>query len=244
MLIRQPLISIKELSDLLQVSEMTIRRDAKTMNAENIAKVENGMLVSHSYVPNKNYNYEFYKQAKVQFDAKNKIGKFAATLIKEKDVVIFDTGTTTEQITANLPPSIDIVAICFNLNNLINLSKYNNITIELAGGHYYRNTQLFASSQGINYIKQIRANKVFVSMAGGHKDLGITCANKYEVDTKRAIISSAIKKIIVADSSKFGTVNVAYFCDFSDIDIIITDKNLSDDWQNFIKNKGIKLYCV
>lgn len=244
MLSRQPVIPIQDLAELFDVSEMTIRRDAKLLANDNIAKIENGMLISSNILPNSNISYELYKQSQIQLEAKKRIGKFAASLIREKEVVIFDTGTTTEQITAQLPPSIDIVAVCFNLNNLINLSRYNKITIELAGGHYYRNTQLFVSSQGIDYIRQIRANKVFLSMAGAHKELGITCANRYEVSLKKAIINSAIEKILVADSTKFGTVNLAYFCNFSDIDVIITDDNLSDDWREFIESKGIKLYCV
>ena len=105
-------------------------------------------------------------------------------------------------------------------------------------------TQLFAGEDGVNFIRSIRANKLFISAAGIHEDLGISCANSYEVPIKRAILQSAKQHILVADSSKFGVVRSAYFCDLEDIDIVITDTGLSPEWRNILQERGVTLYQV
>lgn len=66
----------------------------------------------------------------------------------------------------------------------------------------------------------------------------------YEVPIKRAILQSAKQHILVADSSKFGVVRSAYFCDLEDIDIVITDTGLSPEWRNILQERGVTLYQV
>lgn len=77
-----------------------------------------------------------------------------------------------------------------------------------------------------------------------HEELGISCANSYEVATKRAILKSARQHILVADSSKFGVVRSAYFCDLADIDTVVTDNGLAPEWVSLLKQLGVTLYLV
>lgn len=100
---------------------------------------------------------------------------------------------------------------------------------------------MFESPEGISLIKKTRATKVFVSAAGVHENLGVTCSNNYEVLTKQAIINSSLEKILLVDSSKFGVVKSAYFADLDDFDTIITDDGISNEWKEIIHTKGIKL---
>src|SRR5690606_3879851 len=99
---------------------------------------------------------------------------------------------------------------------------------------------MFESAEGVSLIQRIRANKMFVSASGIHKELGITCANNYEVVTKRSALNSSYTKILLADSSKFGTIKQGYFAQLNDIDIIVTDNELSNNWRQFITEQGIK----
>ena len=124
------------------------------------------------------------------------------------------------------------------------LRRKPNIQPLFAGGYYHANAQMFESKEGVEFISGIRVQKAFVSAAGVHCQLGVTCINNYEIETKRAILRSSLEKILVADSSKFGRVCAAYCCDMKDIDTIITNKDLSPEWIDQIRSKGIKLYLV
>ena len=108
---------------------------------------------------------------------------------------------------------MDFEALCFTRNTLERLCRLPSCEHCPGRRILYPRTQLFAGEDGVDFIRSIRANKLFISAAGIHEDLGISCANSYEVPIKRAILQSAKQHILVADSSKFGVVRSAYFCD-------------------------------
>ncbi|MDD4082408.1 MAG: DeoR/GlpR family DNA-binding transcription regulator [Sphaerochaetaceae bacterium] len=238
-------ITIKECAKNIKVSEMTIRRDLMLIQSNNIASLNNGLI---TYNPNNKgiifQNYNLRVEKNVRSEEKNAIGKFAASLVEPNDTIIFDTGTTTVHIARNLPPDINLTALCFNTNVLLELCRNPNISLLFAGGFYHKNAQMFESKHGIEFIRELRANKVFVSAAGIHSQMGLTCSNNYEIETKKAIIASALERILVTDSSKFGQIRSSFFCNLSEINTIVTDSNLSKEWVNLIHEKNIKLYQV
>ena len=131
-----------------------------------------------------------------------------------------------------------------SLNTLQCLLEKPLAMVAVSGGYYQPSTQMFLSDESARFIRSIRANKVFLSAAGIHEDLGISCANHYEVVAKKALLQSARHHILVADSSKFGMIRSSYFCDLSEIDEIITDDHLPDKWVNLIESRNILLHRV
>ena len=230
---KQGLLPAKNLASILQVSEMTIRRDLQALQfkpaAENIQA---------------NSEYSLLHALKKSNDQKNRIGKFAASLIDNNDVIALDTGSTTARMLPHISKEQNLTILCYNANVLLELKDNPGINLIFCGGIYHKETEMFECPESIQFIQRTRANKVFLSAAGIHRKLGITCINSYEVATKQAIIQSSLERILVADSGKFSQISPAYFCDISDIDTIVTDNNLETKWQNLIISKGIKLYLV
>ena len=159
-------------------------------------------------------------------------------------MIIIDTGSTTARILPYLPENMNLTILSYNANVLIELRHKPGIQLLFCGGNYHLNTEMFESEEGIAFIRRIRANKAFLSAAGIHRELGITCANTYEVATKQAVISSSSQKILVSDSSKFGRLRSAYFCDLDEIDTIITDHSLPKDWRDELSQRKIELHEV
>lgn len=239
-------IPIKELTSILQVSDMTVRRDIDILESNNIAKNVDGMIVyNRQHISSKtDKEYNIYVESYNQSPEKNSIGQKAASFIEEDDIVVIDTGTTTAQIAQYLPSDISYTVLCYNVNILMELWRLPNVKILFSGGQYHPNTQMFECPQGIDFINSQRAHKAFISAAGVHSDLGLTCLNSYEVATKKAIINSSVEKILVADSSKFGAIHSNYFCNLDIIDRVITNSDLSEEWVNLIKKKNIGLDLV
>lgn len=235
--------TVKELALTLKVSEMTIRRDLELLKSNNIINNVYGAAI---YNPSNNieklesfYNIEseLIKHEKEKIE----IGKAAANIIKEDDIIIIDTGTTTEKLAEYIDSNLNISALIYNTNILMALHKKKNINLIFSGGYFHPNTMMFESLEGISLIEKTRATKVFVSASGVHENLGITCSNSYEVLTKQAIIRSSVEKILLVDSKKFGIVKSSYFADLSDFDTIITDSAISNEWRKKITNLGITL---
>jgi DeoR family transcriptional regulator, deoxyribose operon repressor len=237
---------VRRLASMLGVSEMTIRRDLNTLKNESIVDRSYGTATyrRNPVVENTVSNYELYS-AKIQHnEEKDRIGRFAATLIEPGDVVIIDSGSTADKLARYMPEDMDITVLCYNYNVLSCLINKTLTKLIFPGGYYHPTEQLFESPQSIELISEIRATKAFISATGVHEKLGITCANNYEVPNKRTAIQSAQTKILITDSSKFGKVSPAYFAQLSEMDMIITDSGLSPEWKNFIQRADIKLSIV
>lgn len=235
--------TVKELALTLGVSEMTIRRDLEILKSNNIINIVYGAAI---YNPSNSIEklesfYNIENELIKHENEKIKIGRAAASLINKDDIIIIDTGTTTEKLAEFIDNNKNISVLIYNTNILMALSKKKNIKLIFSGGYFHPNTMMFESPEGISLIEKTRATKVFVSAAGVHENLGITCSNNYEVLTKQAIIKSSLEKILLIDSQKFGIVKSSYFAEITDFDTIITDNGITEEWQNKIHELGIKL---
>ena len=240
------LVRIKELAEILDVSEMTVRRDVQQLENDGYVKNLNGMLISSS---DSSFNtlskkYDLHIQTMAYFKEKDALGREAASRINAGDSIMLDVGSTIERIVEYAPRSVKFEAICLSLNVFRCLADNPLVSKALAGGYYQQETEMFISDEGLRFLRSFRANKAFISAAGIHEDLGISCVNPYEVAAKRALLQAARHKILVADSSKFGVIRSSYICGLDEIDEIITDDQLPDSWVNLIESRNILLHRV
>jgi hypothetical protein len=106
--------------------------------------------------------------------------------------VIVDSGSTTESLVNAIPDGLPLTLICFSLNILVAAHRNKECRIVFAGGELHENTLMFESPEGAQLIRRSRANKAFLSASGVNDRLGVTCANSYEVETKKAAIASSL----------------------------------------------------
>ena len=238
--------NIKDLSKRLEVSEMTVRRDLRELSKGNIVTLIPGgaILKRNTTVEKDEEKYLIQTAESLMLEEKIKISRKAASLVESNDVIVIDTGSTTENLPKFIPKNIPLTVICYTLNILFNVYENKNWKLVFPGGYFHNNTLMFESPEGIEVIKRIRANKAFISAAGVSEKLGVTCATDYEKETKKAVIESSDTKILLVDSSKFGKIKISHFADLSDFDIVITDSGISKECEEIIKNIGIELYIV
>jgi DeoR family deoxyribose operon repressor len=239
-------VSIKELSKKLEVSEMTVRRDLRELSKSNIVTlIPGGAILKKNPPPDKDEEKYLIQTAEsLRLEEKIKISRKAASLIEPNDVIVIDTGSTTENLPKFIPENLPLTIICYTLNILFKVYENKNWKLVFPGGYFHTNTLMFESPEGIEIIKRIRANKAFISAAGVSEKLGVTCATDYEKETKKAIIDSSDVKILLIDSTKFGKVKISHFADLTDFDIIITDIGIPKKFVEIIKSLGIKLYII
>lgn len=239
-------VTIKEMSALFNVSEMTIRRDLQVLESEGFVKLVHGAAI---YNPKNDTDkiikeYNLVTEKNRHNEAKNRIGKYAASLIDNKDFIIIDTGSTTERIVPSIGIDKDFTLLCYASNVMIPAITKPNLKLIMCGGEYHQDTMMFTSNNTVDFINRIRATKVFISAAGVDEKFGITCTREYEIDVKKAAMKSSKEKILLVDSSKFGQVTSAYFGELEDFDMVITDKELDPKWEEIILEKGIELVKV
>jgi DeoR family transcriptional regulator, deoxyribose operon repressor len=243
--------TVRDLSEELTVSEMTVRRDLRTLADEKRIQLIHGGAVYKPQTPtpedlNKrtNVKYQIINEDVRNVDEKRRIGEKAATLIEPDDIVIIDSGSTTIHLTERIPEDLPFTAIFWALNILENLQKKKNCTMIFSGGYYHKNSMLFESPEGVSLINRNRANKGFFAAGGVSEKLGVTNSNPYAVDLKRASLNSSLTRILLVDSTKFGDIKPAHYAELEDFDIVITDTNIPDDYARIIENLGLVLYAV
>mgnify|MGYP002225956820 FL=1 len=117
------------------------------------------------------------------------------------------------------------------MNTLAQLTTHPNYDVICAGGYLYPNTRMFYSPEGISLINRTCVNKAFLSTAGISGKLNVTCVAPHEMNAKSALMESSQTKILLLDSSKFSKICPTTFAYLSDFDIIVTDDELSAEWQ-------------
>lgn len=237
------MVSLRELTRKFEVSEMTIRRDLSLLAKENLVDLIPGGAILKRPEDNDS-RYLVTNEESVRTIEKLKITQRAASLIEPNETIILDIGTTTEYLAKFLREDAPITVLCYTLNSLVEVYKKKNCTIIFAGGYFHPQTMMFESAEGIELIKRTRADKAFVSAAGIHDELGVTTVYPHELQAKKTILNSTKNRILVADSSKFGTTKSVYFAEIADFQTIITDSGIPDNYAAFIRERGVELIVV
>ncbi len=245
LLIKSNGIGIKELAKILDVTEMTVRRDLKSLLETGDAVIVRGVAVYRpKAVSVEAQVYSIEDQKKVMEEEKEVIGKKAAELLVVGDVVFLDVGTTVEKLVLSMEDNMQITAMCFAANTLFQLQKKNISQIIMGGGYYHPSSTVFESEAIIPIMNGLRATKAFIAPAAVDMDLGLTCSVPYDKTIKELEIKNSQKVIALITSNKFGKVKSTQFGTWNDVDVVITDKGIPKEWVDFFKDREIELFIV
>jgi DeoR family fructose operon transcriptional repressor len=212
--------AVAALAQEFRVSEMTIRRD--------LAELESQRALQRTYGGATVYDPAFFEvslQAKTtQFvEEKRRIGKAAAELVCDGDIVILDAGSTT-MLVAKFLKSKRITVITNALNIAADLSDCPNIQLYIAGGQLRQGVLAIVGPETTAFFQHIRADKLFIGVEGIDIKGGLMVPELNEAHTKRAMANSAKEIIVVADHSKIGRSTLGTIVPLSKVTTLITGR--------------------
>ena len=244
-LIKSNGVGIKELSKELGVTEMTVRRDLKSLMETGDAVIVRGVAVYRpKAVSVEAQVYSIEDEKKVMREEKERIGKKAAETLEVGDVIFLDVGTTLEKMASLISDNMQITAMCFAANTHFQLQKKNISQIIMGGGYYHPSSTVFESEAMLPIMNGLRATKAFIAPAAVDMALGLTCSVPYDKTIKELEIKNSQKRILLITSNKFGKVKSTLFGTWDQVDAVITDKGITEDWISFFKEKEIELFIV
>lgn len=242
-LTNRKVVSIKELSSMLDVSEMTIRRDVAELEKNGVVEVFFGGISLKQYKGDP-AGYQMEKEAYRRIEEKRRIAQKAVSLIEPLDVILLDTGTTTGFMLDYFTSDMNQIVYCYALNIINGICNMPNFKLVACGGYFHTSTRMFECEEGLHLLERTHLNKVFMAARGVSKEIGVTTAEPYEIYMKKAAIDASERKILLSDSSKFGKAWYAKYCEIDDFDTIISDTDLDPEYKAMIEDKGITLYLV
>lgn len=217
-------MSVSRLAKRVHISESSIRRDLTTLE-------EKG-LVQRSYggaepINADSVNVSFKMRMLENQQKKKKIAASAIKLIKKGTVVFCDSGSTAQFLVQLLPSVKGITVATCGIEALYYLSQHQVKTISTGGTVSPDNNNSLVGDKVVSFWQSMRADIAFFSAQTIDNDGNIFCNYETEIASTNAMLSSAAIKVLLCDSSKIGKNATFLISSLRNIDIIISDKDLS-----------------
>ncbi len=237
-LLRHDTISVSELSALLDVSAVTIRKDLTELEKANKLYRSHGKaILINPYINNRSVN----EKEKLAPETKLKIGMKAASLIAKDDSIILASGTTIHALARSIRPINKLTVISASLQASEILAANSDIEVIQLGGVLRHSSLSTVGKHAEIMLRDFACSKVFLGVDGIDLDFGITTTDVREADLNKMMMQTAQKTIVMADSSKFRRRGFSRIAAIDDIDIIITDSSIPDRIAQGIESLGIEL---
>ncbi|MBS1850586.1 MAG: DeoR/GlpR transcriptional regulator [Acidobacteria bacterium] len=224
-------VSVENLSRDLEVSLVTIRRDLDSLEKQGLLRRTHGGAVSIEplfYEPFRN-DRSFQAQVERFAEEKRRIGRAAAALVQNGEIISLTPGTTTTEVIRGLPLNHNISVVTSTVNVAMELSKRKDLDVFVTGGHLRGDWFSLVGPAAAQSLSSVLVRTVFLGADGIDPKWGLSCYNPDEAQLNSTMVKHAQRKIAVIDHSKFGVVAGWQICQIADLDILITDTGASDE---------------
>jgi DeoR/GlpR family transcriptional regulator of sugar metabolism len=227
---------VKDLSVAFSVSEATVRQDLERLEAEGTIQREHGGAFLKS-LPQQVQAMALHHL--VNMDKKRKIGRFAASLVSDGETIIIDSGSTTTEVANNLGGHENLNVITNGLNIALTLGAVPSFSIHMPGGQFKAPTLSLTGEKAAEYFTNIHAEKLFLATAAISFEAGLTYPSLADMHVKRAMIKSARRVYLVADSTKIGRVSFSSLGGLDLVHVFITDDGIRDEDRQRLEDAGM-----
>ena len=233
-------VAVAELATQLQVSEMTVRRDLQELEKAGLLRRVHGgatRSLGRAWEP------PFRLRAGQSQDVKDRIAAVAAEFLHDGDAVGLDVGSTVLQLVPHLATRSNLTVVTASLRLASEVAARvaleQDLRLVLAGG-VVRSEELSMTGQlAMETLGRIRLDTAFLGVGGMDPREGATEYNLEDAEVKRALIAVSQRVIVLADSSKLGTVCFASVAPLDAVDVVVTDAAADEAVVEQLRDAGV-----
>jgi DeoR family transcriptional regulator, aga operon transcriptional repressor len=232
--------SVEELAKRLAVSGATVRRDLRQLADQHL------LVRTHGGAAVQAVSYELpirYRSGR-RSEQKRRIGAAAAELVADRGVAGITGGTTTTETARALASRADLTIVTNALNIAAELAVRPNLRLVVTGGIARSASFELVGPVAEQTLAGYNLDVAFVGVDGINSAAGCTTHDDVEARTNALLVRQARRCVVVADSSKLGTVAFAQICPIADVDVLITDSDASDDQLKPLRGTGLEIKIV
>jgi DeoR family transcriptional regulator, fructose operon transcriptional repressor len=236
-------VTISEISNEFNISEITVRRDFDKLSQKGLIKKSyGGATIANDFLPEP----VFLRRISENKDEKRRIAKEAVKRITDNSTVLLESGSTCLEIAKVLPQNknIKIVATAPHIINVLcNLkrSKDSDGEILCCGGIWKKEPDIFIGPQAEDFFDSIKVDIAFFGIVALSLKDGWMVPNLFEAQLTKKITSCAGKIIAVTDHTKFDKISFSKIGPINLIDEIITDSGLDEEIYKKYTKAGVKI---
>jgi DeoR/GlpR family transcriptional regulator of sugar metabolism len=209
------------LSRQLGVSEMTVRRDLKFLEDQNmIVRSYGGATLSHRL----HLEFQFDQSRQGALAAKQEIGKYAASLVEPEETIFVDTGTTTLEFARELSRrDIPVTVATASLAVASELWGQSHIKVLMLGGQLRAGSPDLTGPLCEHSLEMLNASKAFLGCDALLPGRGCLAADTEGARVSAGMLRYSAWKCVLADGSKIGKQAPVRYAGLDDIDLLVTD---------------------
>lgn len=214
-------VRVSDLVELLNVSDMTVRRDIERLDADGLLeRVHGGAL---ALLPRATDEPGFTAKSSLMTAEKHAIALAAARLVDPGATIGISAGTTTYEFARAIRniPLLTVVTNSVPVAQLLHDGGGNHVVV-LTGGVRTPSDAL-VGPVAVNALQGLHVDRLFLGAHGIDRSAGLTTPNLVEAETNRALVRASRSVCVLADHSKVGIVGLSTFMALDEVDTLITD---------------------
>ncbi|MBO4309306.1 MAG: DeoR/GlpR transcriptional regulator [Clostridia bacterium] len=216
--------TVEYLSRKMNISPSSIRRDLKNLEERGLVKRSyGGVKIAESSGRRIPFDLRSHENSM----QKKQIAKAAASLVNEGDVVFLD-GSSSAYFVAELLPSISgVTVITNNLDALSWLSNYDVKAYSTGGIISPENRSVLVGGYALDFLRNLRADIVMISAQAVSSDGNFYDCYAEEVAVRNVMLANARRRVLLCDGSKLGKTSTFYQGNVSQLDYVVSERDLS-----------------
>lgn len=220
------------------VSEMTLRTDLKILDeAKSILRIHGGAKSVQVIIGTDDF---LNRKSVLHIPEKQRIAEKALTLLRRDTTVFLDSGSTATVFARQFPDQSNLIYTT-GLSCATELANLSEPTVMIPGGKLNRYSQSVFGFSAIKDLERVNFHQAFLGITGFHSTVGFTCGNSDEAFLKQTAIRQAEQVILLMDSSKIGAKSSFTAFGFQDIDIVVSDGKLPEDFLGECRRHGVQV---
>ncbi|MBN7820710.1 transcriptional repressor AgaR [Bowmanella yangjiangensis] len=234
-------VSVKELAEQFNVSEVTIRNDLSILDRKKLLVRSRGGAMVNSQLGRELSLKEKSHQNSL---LKRRLGKVVADLVLEGERILLDSGTTTQEVAACLVDREDLVVMTNGLNIATELARSESVEVMMTGGSLRKKSMSFYGAVAERSLQNYNFSKLILGVDGFDLRTGIGTHFEKEAILNRLMCEMAEEVVVVTDSSKFDKRAFHVICAVKEIHTLVTDSGIPQNYIEELDKLGINLHIV
>jgi len=233
-------MSVNQLAREYDVTTETVRRDLSTLERMGLVRRVHGGVVPPASLSL--IEAGLRERDQVNPESKERIARAALEQLPSSGgTILLDAGTTTSRFAGLLPPDHELTVVTHGVPIAARLAGQRQIDLRLLPGRVRRTTQAAVGADTITALSQLRVDVAFLGTNGVTAEHGLTTPDPDEAAVKRALIASARRVVALADASKFGVETAVRFAAVGEIDVLVTDSDVSSADRRALTKAGVEV---
>jgi DeoR family transcriptional regulator, fructose operon transcriptional repressor len=234
-------LEVSSTSEELGLAPETIRRDLKDLERQGLVRRVYGGAVP---VERLTYESELATRATRHQSEKNRIAEAAAALVKTAESIYLDEGNLPQLIAQHLHPERPMTVVTSSLPIATSLASREHVVVIVLGGRVRAQTLAAVDHWAVAMLETLVLDLAFIGGNGVSLDHGVTVPESSVAAVKAAAMRASRRRILVADSSKYGSDSFVRFAQLHEFERYVTDDGLPVESAAELHARGIEVMRV